>query len=188
MVGSRPAVLAILLVAFSLVSSSASMATTARPVGQPSSSVAAGSFARLVHRVVWDDFAANGRGIHLDSANRASGGSSHVVMSHVWSVRMSGDGKHILTTRAEDGMRSVWYSATDGTTRVRLYGMNRARNVSYWEPSLDFTGTRVLALRVTRRELGRPDVYDVVTWDVAVGPEAATSLTWLEGNPFPDWN
>ena len=48
---------------------------------------------------------------------RAAGGSSHVVMSHVWSLRMSGDGQHILTNRIKDGKRSVWYSATDGTAQ-----------------------------------------------------------------------
>ena len=315
---SWAAILAIILFAF-LLSPSASRASTARPIDQPSPSPAE-SRGQVVHRVVWDDFAASDRGIHLDSANidgtnrrsvydqprgftmyltmdpsgthvafstccrdefpalvvvpvlggkalkplahhrdiyfvggigwspdgkrlafegstrsdqktplwtvkpdgtqlrhvltlrnryinpelawtpkgilysdgrdmrRAAGGSSHVVMSHVWSLRMSGDGQHILTNRIKDGKRSVWYSATDGTARVRLYGMNKARDANYWGPSLNFAGTQVLALRVTRRELGKPDVYDVVTWDVAGPPEAATSLPWIEGNPFPDWN
>ena len=38
---------------------------------------------------------------------------------------------HPSANRIKDGKRSVWYSATDGTARVRLYGMNKARDANY---------------------------------------------------------
>ena len=56
---------------------------------------------------------------------------------HTWSCPTSGRcgcpamASTSFNDRIKDGKRSVWYSATDGTARVRLYGMNKARDANY---------------------------------------------------------
>jgi hypothetical protein len=110
-------------------------------------------------------------------------GSSHLVLRHVLTVSMSGDGHHIVTWRAtvRSHPESIWFSDPDGTHQQRLARWPWPKNATqqpppppgYYEATPNYDGSRILA----ERNLG-----PVVWWKTKDSSSTATAIPPVTGN------
>lgn len=116
-----------------------------------------------------------------------SGGEEHLVMRRVISVRISGDGHHIVTTRmAKDGSRTVWVSAPDGSDRQRVIGpySSSLDGDTWWSEVVpNHDATRLLAWRDEGEGASA-----IVSWEVTAGSDTATELDFASAGSAATWN
>lgn len=123
-------------------------------------------------------------GRDLRVARRAE---SHVVLPRVLSVRISGDGLHVVTTRfRRDGSRSVWMGDPDGTDQRRLFRNEPGDGAWYKNVTPSHDGQSLSALRDTSDFEG--EHYNVVTWNVHDGPGSAAVIDVTDDNYVFTWN
>ncbi len=118
------------------------------------------------------------------------GRSRVLVRGGVYSVRISGDGQHIVTERYDRASfrGSIWYGDADGTHQRRLWLGPRATTSSaprFGYPIPDFHGRRLL---VERTDQSAADPDSVVRWGVGSDPAHAPALDFLANADSYTWN
>ena len=118
----------------------------------------------------------------------AKAGESRLVMRRVSSVRISGDGRHIVTVRRQrgGGARAVWFGNPDGTDQRRVIAPFTPGEDPYYDVvTPNYDGTALLASRMPAGDDGEDAV---VTWETGTDPAAATEVEVADGNYVVTWN
>lgn len=115
-------------------------------------------------------------------------GESRLVLRHVASVRISGDGQHIVTFHLRREGGAYWMGSPDGTDQHRILAFDYSEGPGYDNVIPSYDGTALVAYRETSEGDGQPPLREVVTWDVADGPETATVVGVAGGNYVVSWN
>lgn len=124
-----------------------------------------------------------------DDLRVARRGESRVVLPRVWTVRISGDGLHIVTTRfRRDRPRSVWIGDPDGTDQRRLFFNEPGTGAWYADVTPNYDGQLLSAIRESPDPSGEGDRYEVVTWGVDESPRSATVMNRTEDIYVFSWN
>ena len=119
----------------------------------------------------------------------ARAGRTHLVLRHVDSVRISGDGRRIITRRLVHGILSYWVGRPDGTSQRRILDLDYSGQGTWFsEVTPSYDSSSVLAFRETRAGDGEPDIDQVVTWPLHDDPSSARTLGFLGGNSTVTWN
>ena len=116
-------------------------------------------------------------------------GASRLVLRHVFAVRISGNGQHIVTWRAigPGHPESIWYGDPDGTRQHRMARWPWPNSGTappgaapgYYDATPNHDGSRILAER---------DVGPVVWWKKAQSPKTASVIP-VAGKNYPvTWN
>lgn len=113
-------------------------------------------------------------------------GESQMVLPRARSVRISGDGLSIVTTRlGRGGHRWVWFGNSDGTDQRRLF-RNEPGGTWYRDVTPSYDGQTLSAVRDSPTVEG--DQYSVVTWPVDTDPAAATIIDLADSSYLFTWN
>jgi hypothetical protein len=117
-------------------------------------------------------------------------GESRLVLRRVSSVHISGDGSCIVTSRRRDDGGAVWIGKPDGTDQHRVVSFDEASgDPTYDDVTPSYDCSALLAYRSTMdQDDGTLGQDDVVTWQVASGPETATVVDVVDGNFTSSWN
>jgi hypothetical protein len=130
--------------------------------------------------------------LYSDGRNLRSvkAGESRLVLRRVSSVRISGDGRHIVTTRYREDGGAIWMGSPDGTDQHRILSFGEPwADTTYDNVTPNYDGSALLAYRSTPEgDDGQPGHDEVVTWPVADGPESATVIDVVDGNFTSSWN
>jgi dipeptidyl aminopeptidase/acylaminoacyl peptidase len=115
------------------------------------------------------------------------GRSRVLIRGDVFSVRISGDGRHIVTERDNPltVRSSIWYGDADGTHQRRLWLGPRTTTSHaplFGEPIPDFHGRHLLTTRQSSSSDG------VVGWRVGADPDRAPVLDFLSNAFGYAWN
>jgi hypothetical protein len=111
------------------------------------------------------------------------------VLRHVVSVRITGNGRHIVTTRYLNERASIWFGDPDGTLQRRLLTRSESgHGTSFDEVTPRYDGRQLLAYRTSPTDDGGPDVSDVVTWKTSESPASAIVIERAGSNSTITWN
>ncbi|UMG92563.1 hypothetical protein [Nocardioides sp. TF02-7] len=123
-------------------------------------------------------------GRHLRSARK---GRSRLVLRGAISVRISGDGRRIVTERWLGGRRGWWIGDPAGTRQRRLPVSAAAgpRAAGYYDLTPNHDGTALLAWRAAPGDDGGDAV---VTWPVGGDPETDHVAAPFGYAPVATWN
>lgn len=117
----------------------------------------------------------------------ASHGTSRLLLRHVTSVRISGDGRHIVTMHDAHQGQSLWYGKADGTHQRRLYvEPDGGTGLTLLDPVPNYDGSQILAWRSKPGPYGSVD--DIVRWRVPDDVGAARVVSVADGNAWATWN
>ncbi|MBB6628227.1 PD40 domain-containing protein [Nocardioides sp. KIGAM211] len=118
-------------------------------------------------------------------------GSSHVVLRRVGSVRISGDGRRLVTERWSQHGPTVWMSRTDGSDARRILRVQApAPNATIYSdvtPGYDASALLAARFRIAD-ESGGPGRDDVVTWATDEPAESNTVVDVARGAFAVTWN
>lgn len=116
----------------------------------------------------------------------AKAGESELVLRRVRSVRISGDGHHIITARWRNQTRSIWISAPNGTDKRRLFVEGDPVHVpTFYDVTPNYDGSALLAYRMS----GGDDGFDaIVTWPTNADPSTSTVVESIGYAPTATWN
>lgn len=118
----------------------------------------------------------------------ARSGTTHLVLRHVDIVRISGDGRHIITRRETSNGYSFWAGHPDGTDQHRFLATGPPGEETFFaEVTPSFDGMSVLAFRETPNG-NTGDTDQVVTWTLGDDPSSARVLKFLGSNSTVTWN
>jgi len=105
----------------------------------------------------------------------AQGGTSRLVLPRATSVRISGDGRRIVTVRPVQGERTLWVGRPDGSHQRQVATLTAPPSAPFYSSiTPDHGGTHLLAFRLTN-EPG--DSGSVVIWTVGESPASAEVLS-----------
>lgn len=114
----------------------------------------------------------------------ASGGESTLVMRRVFSVRISGDNRHLIITRGRGHRESVWISSTDGTSPRRLFVQGELGvEPSFYEVTPNYDASRLLAYR-----MGGNGADNIVSWKTENNPTSASIVDAIGYASVATWN
>ncbi|MCW2786545.1 MAG: WD40-like Beta Propeller Repeat [Marmoricola sp.] len=117
----------------------------------------------------------------------ASAGRSHLVLRHVASVRISGNGQHLVTERDLGQGQSVWIGNADGTGQRRVLSQGvGGQSPTYFDVVPSYDGSRLLADRMLPGS--GQSIDDVVTWATEAGPQSATVVGFADPDTSVTWN
>ncbi|WP_183098804.1 hypothetical protein [Nocardioides pelophilus] len=116
----------------------------------------------------------------------AKAGESELVLRRVRSVRITGDGHHIITARWRNQTRSIWISAPNGTGKRRLFIEGDPVHVpTFYDVTPNYDGSALLAYRMS----GGDDGSDaIVTWPTNADPSTSTVVESIGYAPTATWN
>jgi hypothetical protein len=126
-----------------------------------------------------------------DALRLAHHGRSRLLLRGAFSVRISGDGRHIVTERYNRSTyrASIWYGDADGTRQHRLWlgpGATTSHAPRYGYPVPDFHGRRLLVDGVPDPD--DPSSEGIGSWGVDRDPDSARVLPFLSNAFAFAWN
>lgn len=130
--------------------------------------------------------------LYSDGRNLMSvkGGETRLILKRVRSVRISGDGKHIVTERYQRGtdFRSVWMGNPDGTEQRQVIDPFESYGDTFWDVTTpNYDGSALLAERTPPGD-DAGSSSEVVTWSSDAGQDTATVLDFVGGSYVITWN
>lgn len=117
-------------------------------------------------------------------------GETRTILRRVSQVRISGDGKRIVTKRFNRRGQSLWIGNPDGSDHSRIVGpFNAGETIWYDDVIPNYDATAMLSYRDVPATDTASSSNDFVTWDSSDGPSGASVFELINKGGYPaTWN